>query len=211
MMARDWQLADKTALVPGDNDVANAIRAALTSKGAIVSVTQSGPAQILVNAGADIRNPSSTALDADPNSWAADMERCFEGPRRLTHEVLPSMIKNSFGRIVNVIGTFEPMHFNSEFAAWSAMAAWSKSLTRKVGRHDITINAIQPSLIDSATTHGQWTKKELEVYIKKRIPTGRMCKPEEIANLVVYLVSPYARYITGTIIPIDGGMSRHQH
>ncbi|MFL2687486.1 MAG: SDR family NAD(P)-dependent oxidoreductase, partial [Alphaproteobacteria bacterium] len=152
-----------------------------------------------------------TTLDADPNSWAADMERCFEGPRRLTHEVLPSMIENGFGRIVNVIGTFEPMHFNSEFAAWGAMVAWSKSLTREVGRHDITINAIQPSLIDSATTHGQWSKKELEVYIKKRIPTGRMCTPEEIANLVVYLVSPYARYITGTIIPIDGGMSRHQH
>ncbi len=210
-MARDWQLADKTALVPGDNDVAKAIRTALTSKGATVSATQSGPAQILVNAGADIRNPSSTALDADPNSWAADMERCFEGPRRLTHEVLPSMIENGFGRIVNVIGTFEPMHFNSEFAAWGAMVAWSKSLTREVGRHDITINAIQPSLIDSATTHSQWSKKELEVYIKKRIPTGRMCTPEEIANLVVYLVSPYARYITGTIIPIDGGMSRHQH
>ena len=105
-MARNWQLADKTALVPGDNDVAKAIRTALTSKGATVSATQSGPAQILVNAGADIRNPSSTALDADPNSWAADMDRCFEGPRRLTHEVLPSMIENGFVRIVNVIGTF---------------------------------------------------------------------------------------------------------
>ena len=210
-MARDWQLADKTALVPGDNDVAKAIRAALTAEGATVSATQSGSVQIVVNAGTDIRDPSSTALDADPNSWAADMERCFEGPRRLTHEVLPSMIENGFGRIVNVIGTFEPMHFNSEFAAWGAMVAWSKSLTREVGRHDITINAIQPSLIDSAMTHGQWSKKELEVYIKKRIPTGRMCTPEEIANLVVYLVSPYARYITGTIIPIDGGMSRHQH
>ena len=74
------------------------------------------------------RDPSSTALDADPNSWAADMERCFEGPRRLTHEVLPSMIENGFGRIVNVIGTFEPMHFNSEFAAWGAMVAWRHCL-----------------------------------------------------------------------------------
>ncbi len=210
-MARDWQLAEKTALVPGENDVAEAIRAALKAEGVTVSATRDGSADILVNAAADIRDPSSTALDADSNSWAADMERCFEGPRRLTHEVLPDMINNGFGRIINVIGTFEPMHFNSEFAAWGAMAAWAKSLTRDVGKHDITINCIQPSLIDTTTTRGQWSDDELTDYIQNRIPTGRMCTPEEIATLVVYLTSPFARYITGTIIPIDGGMSRHQH
>ena len=210
-MARDWQLDGKSALVPGENEVCEAIRSALGAEGAAVSAERDGHADILVNAAADIRDPSSTALDVESNSWAADMERCFEAPRRLTHEVLPGMIENGFGRIINVVGGFEPMHFNSEFAAWGAMAAWAKSLTREVGKHGITVNAIQPSVIDCATTRAQWGKDELGAYIEKRIPTGRLCGPDDIAHLVVYLCSPFARYVTGTIIPVDGGMGRHQH
>ncbi|HAA91915.1 MAG TPA: 3-oxoacyl-ACP reductase [Rhodospirillaceae bacterium] len=209
-MARDWQLTGKKALVPGENEVVQAIRAALEAEGAEVSTGPDGNIDIIINAAADIRDPSSTTLDSDSNSWAADMERCFEGPRRLTHDVLPGMIESGFGRIVNVIGSFEPMHFNSEFAAWGAMAAWSKSLTREVGKHGITINAIQPSVIDCAATRSQWSNEDLETYITKRIPSGRMCTPEDIASLTVYLCSPFARYVTGTIIPVDGGMGRHQ-
>ena len=210
-MARDWQLKDKSALVPGDNEVSEAIRTALAAEGASVSKTHTGTVHILINAAADIRDPAKTSIEADSNSWAADMERCFEGPRRLTHEVLPGMIDAGYGRIVNVIGSFEPMHFNSEFAAWGAMAAWAKSLTRDVGKHDITINAIQPSVIDCKETRAQWAAADLENYVSQRIPTGRMSTPKDIADVVVYLTSSYARYITGTIIPVDGGMGRHQH
>jgi 3-oxoacyl-[acyl-carrier protein] reductase len=210
-MARDWQLNDKTALVPGDNDVTDAIRAALAAEGATVMSEREGPVDILVNAAADIRDPSSTALDADSNSWGADMERCFEGPRRLAHSVLPDMIDKGFGRIISVVGSFEPMHFNSEFAAWGATAAWAKSLTREIGKHGITVNLIQPGLIDSKETRALWAGEEMEAYAKKRIPVGRLCAPEDIANLVVFLCSPYARYLTGIILPVDGGMGRHQH
>jgi 3-oxoacyl-[acyl-carrier protein] reductase len=201
-MKRDPQLKGKSALVTGDNDIATAIRAALAAEGCVVTEVHSGPVDILVNAAADLHAPSSTPLELE--SWADDMERCFEAPRGLAHSVLPGMIENKFGRIINVIGSFEPMHFNSGFAAWGAMAAWSKSLTRKVGQHGITVNCVQPGLIETSDARA----KEFEA---NTIPAGRLGKPADIANFVVYLASGYAHYITGTVIPIDGGLSRYQH
>ena len=202
MMKRDSQLKGKTALVTGDNDIASAIREALATEGAVVTDTHSGAVDILVNAAADLHAPSSTPLDSD--TWADDMERCFEAPRQLAHSVLPGMIENKFGRIINVIGSFEPMHFNSEFAAWGAMAAWSKSLTREVGQSGITINCIQPGLIETSDAR-------TDDFDANIIPAGRLGTPADVANFVVYLASGYARYITGTVIPIDGGLSRYQH
>jgi 3-oxoacyl-[acyl-carrier protein] reductase len=201
-MKRDSQLKGKTALVTGDNDIASAIRNALAAEGAVVTEESSGTVDILVNAAADLHSTSSTPLDSA--TWADDMERCFEAPRQLAHTVLPGMIENKFGRIINVIGSFEPMHFNSEFAAWGAIAAWSKSLTREVGQHGITINCIQPGLIETSDAGA----KEFDVDI---VPAGRLGTSADIANFVVYLSSGYARYITGTVIPIDGGLSRYQH
>ena len=165
----------------------------------------------MVNASADIRDPSSTDLCANSASWHDAMDYYFETPRRISHSILPFMIENRFGRIVNIIGSFEPMHFNAEFAAWGAVAAWSKSLSREIGKHGITINSIQPGLIDCHATRTKWSDGEIKSYILKRIPTGRMCEPVEVSHLVTYLCSSFAKYITGTVIPIDGGMARHQH
>lgn len=199
-MERDSQLKGKLALVTGDNVLADAIHAALSAEGATVSKEHSGPVDILVNAAAELHALSSTPLDA---SWVDDMEQNFEGPRLLTHSVLPGMIDKKFGRIINIIGSFEPMHFNSDFAAWGAMAAWAKSLTREVGQHGITINCLQPGYIETSDT-------STDPSLKSKIPAGRLGTPDDIANFVVYLTSGYARYITGAVIPIDGGLRRHQ-
>ena len=211
MMARDWGLKGKKALVTGDNEVAAAIRSALSKEDTLIANSGDTNVHIVVNASADIRDPLSTDLDASSETWCTDMELYFDETRKITHSALPFMIENEFGRVVNVIGSFEPMHFNIEFAAWGAVAAWSKSLTREVGKHGITINAIQPSLIDCETTRKKWSDEELKAYVLKRIPTGQMCKPSDVAHIATYLCSSFARYITGTVIPVDGGMSRHQH
>ena len=211
MMARNWGLKDKKALVTGDNEVATAVRSALSAEGTQIANSGDTNVHIVVNASADIRSPFSTDLGASSETWNADMVHHFDETRKITHSALPFMIENEFGRVVNVIGSFEPMHFNSEFAAWGAVAAWSKSLTREVGKYGITINSIQPSLIDCDTTRKKWLDEELKAYVSKRIPTGQMCKPSDVANITTYLCSSFARYITGTVIPVDGGMSRHQH
>ena len=211
MMARDWGLKGKKALVTGDNEVAAAIRSALSKEDTLIANSGDTNVHIVVNASADIHDPLSTDLDASSETWVSDMELYFDQTRKITHSALPFMIENEFGRVVNVIGSFEPMHFNSEFAASGALAAWSKSLTREVGKYGITINSIQPSLIDCDTTRKKWLDEELKAYVAKHIPTGQMCKPSDVAHTTTYLCSSFARYITGTVIPVDGGMSRHQH
>jgi 3-oxoacyl-[acyl-carrier protein] reductase len=210
-MARNFQLNGKRALVTGDNDIAQAIRVALSDEGALVSKELSGPIDILVNAASEIHVPSNTPIDASSEIWAEDMARHFEAPRQLTHTALPDMIDNGFGRIINVIGSFEPLHYSSEFAVWGALAAWAKSLTREVGQHGITINSIQPGMIDSKNLRANYSNEVLKELEESKIPAGKLGLPIDIANFVVYLSSDYARYITGTVIPIDGGLARYQH
>ncbi len=210
-MARDFQLKGKQALVTGDNDISEAIRVALSNEGVFVSKELSKPVDILVNAASEIHSPYKTPLDASSEAWADDMARHFEAPRQLTHTVLQDMINNGFGRIINIIGSFEPLHYSSEFAAWGALAGWAKSLTREVGQHGVTINSIQPGLIKSQNVSVNHLNKPLKGLQDLKIPAGRLGQPIDIANFVVYLSSGYARYITGTVIPIDGGLSRYQH
>jgi 3-oxoacyl-[acyl-carrier protein] reductase len=210
-MARSFQLNGKRALVTGGNDIAEAIRGSLSNEGALVSKELNGPVDILVNAASEIHVPSNTPLDLSSEAWAEEMTRHFEVPRQLTHAVLADMIDNGFGRIINVIGSFEPLHYSSEFAAWGALAGWAKSLTREVGQHGITVNSIQPGMIDSKNIRTNYSNDTLKDLQETRIPAGKLGQPIDIANFVVYLSSDYARYITGTVIPIDGGLARYQH
>ena len=70
-------------------------------------------------------------------------ERFIRKNDKLSHKVLPSMAAKGHGRIIHVIGSHEPNIFNPEFAAWGALAAWSKSLTRVACRNGTTINLVQ--------------------------------------------------------------------
>ena len=126
------------------------------------------------------------------------MNDLFEKTRQLSHKVLPSMAAKGHGRIIHVIGSHEPNIFNPEFAAWGALAAWSKSLTRVACRNGTTINLVQAGVFEGHPT-------------QDLIPAGRPCKPVDLANLVLFLCSEYAKYINGAIIPVDGGLSRYQH
>ncbi len=200
-MTRDWGLAEKKVLVTGDGEISEAIRQVMAGEGAQIVTPDSSKADILVNAAVALHDPATTPLDAD---WANGFEAYFEAPRKLTHKLLPAMIDNKFGRVINLIGSFEPMHFNMQFAAWGALTGWAKSLTREVGRHGITINMIQAGLIDTAEIRQAFPDGA------KDIPAGRLGTTADIANLVVFLSSPYARYLSGIIIPVDGGLARHQ-
>ncbi len=92
------------------------------------------------------------------------------------------------------------------------MHSWAKGLSREVGRHGITVNCIPPGLIHSEQIlrnyacppeHRQWQTDH-------EIPVGRYGDPADIASLVCFLASPLAGYITGTVIPVDGGLRRYQ-
>jgi 3-oxoacyl-[acyl-carrier protein] reductase len=133
----------------------------------------------------------------------------FTRPRQLTHTILPSMIAGKWGRIINITGKSEPEGLNAAFSAKAAVHAWSKGLSREIGKHGITINCIPPGRIISEQILRNYPEEYRKRHAAEEIPVGEYGQPEDLAVLAVFLASPLARYITGAVIPVDGGLRRY--
>src|SRR5262249_35144538 len=148
-------------------------------------------------------------FDAPKAAWAEGMTLNFWRLRELTHALVPGMRENGFGRIVNLTGTSEPTSFNAASTAKAAVHAWTKGLSREFAQHGITVNCLQPGRIHSEQIDRKYpTDEARQAFCDAEIPMRRFGQPEELADLAVFLTSPRAGYITGTVIPVDGGMSR---
>jgi 3-oxoacyl-[acyl-carrier protein] reductase len=149
-------------------------------------------------------------MDAGEEQWSEAMTLNFTRQRQLTHALLDQMIARKWGRIVNITGKSEPEGINGAFCAKAAMHAWAKGLSREVGRHGITVNSIPPGRIHSEQIRRNYTPEYRKWQADNEIPVGRYGEPEDVAGLVCFLASPLAGYITGTVIPVDGGLRRYQ-
>jgi 3-oxoacyl-[acyl-carrier protein] reductase len=149
-------------------------------------------------------------VDASEETWNEAITLNFTRQRQLTHRLLDQMVARKWGRIVNITGKSEPESLNGAFCAKAAMHAWAKGLSREVGKHGITVNSIPPGRIMSEQIRRNYTPEYRKWQSEHEIPMGRYGEPEDIANLVCFLVSPLADYITGAVIPVDGGLRRYQ-
>ncbi len=149
-------------------------------------------------------------VDASEEQWTEAMTLNFTRQRQLTHRLLDQMIARKWGRIVNITGKSEPDGINGAFCAKAAVHSWAKGLSREVGKHGITINSIPPGRIMSEQIKRNYTPEYRQWQADNEIPVGRYGEPEDVAGLVCYLVSPLGGYITGTVIPVDGGLRRYQ-
>jgi 3-oxoacyl-[acyl-carrier protein] reductase len=154
----------------------------------------------------------SLTLDAPRERWDEGMAINFFRLRELAHALLPGMIENKWGRIISLTGTAEPLTLNVANPAKAAVQAWSKGLSRDVGKYGVTLNCIVPGRILSE----QIMKREPDeaarrAFAQREIAVGRYGDPSELADLVTYLASPRASYITGAVIPVDGGLKRYAH
>lgn len=165
-----------------------------------------GKVEILINCAGGSR---PLPVDAPEDRWVEAMTLNFTRVRQLTHALLPSMEKNGWGRIVNITGKSEPEGLNAAFSAKAAVHAWAKGLSREIGQHGITINSIPPGRIMSEQIRRNYPEDYRKEHAKKEIPMGRYGEPEELAVLAVFLCSPLAGYITGTVMPVDGGLRRY--
>jgi 3-oxoacyl-[acyl-carrier protein] reductase len=165
-----------------------------------------GPVDILMNvAGASMPLP----FDADQEQWERGMVLNFFRIRQLTHELIPDMRSRNWGRVVNFTGTSEPRMLNAAFTAKAAVHVWAKGLSREVAPFNITVNSLQPGRIHSEQIAKRYPTPELErEYAQAEIPMRRFGEPEEIGAVAMFLASPLASYVTGTVIPVDGGSSR---
>jgi len=166
-----------------------------------------GAVDILVNNAGGSRR---FTLDSTEAQWEEAITLNFTRQRQLTHQLLSQMIARKWGRIINITGKSEPEGINGAFAAKAAMHAWAKGLSREVGKHGITVNSIPPGRIDSEQIRRNYTPEFRQHESEHDIPVGEYGQPEDLANLACFLASPRARYITGTVIPVDGGLRRYQ-
>ena len=166
-----------------------------------------GSVDILINNAGGSR---AFDLDSSEEQWEEAMTLNFTRQRQLARALLDQMIERKWGRIVNITGKSEPDGINGAFAAKAAMHAWAKGMSREVGKYGITVNCIPPGRIISEQILRNYTPEYRAWQSENEIPVGEYGQPEDIANLVCLLASPRGRYITGTVIPVDGGLRRYQ-
>jgi 3-oxoacyl-[acyl-carrier protein] reductase len=149
-------------------------------------------------------------IDAPEERWVEAMTLNFTRPRQLTHALLPTMIQNQWDRIINITGKSEPENLNAAFSAKAAVHAWAKGLSREVGKFGITVNSIPPGRIMSEQIRRNYPEDYRKHFAETEIPVRYWGEPEDLAVMAVWLASPLARYVTGAVIPVDGGLRRYQ-
>jgi 3-oxoacyl-[acyl-carrier protein] reductase len=166
-----------------------------------------GGVDILVNSAGGSR---PMPWDSSEERWDEGMTINFTVLRRLTTLLLPGMIDNRWGRVINITGTSEPRGVNVASAAKAAVHAWSKGLSRDLGKYGVTVNCLSPGRIHSEQIDQRLhpDPAEQQRFAKAHIPVGYFGDPEDMAYLIAFLASPLARYITGELISVDGGMHR---
>lgn len=165
-----------------------------------------GRVEILVNCAGGSR---PLPVDAPDEQWEEAMTLNFTRVRQLTHALLPDMMKLGWGRIINITGKQEQVRLNAAYSAKAGVHAWAKGLSKELGRYGITVNSIPPGRIISEQILRNNPEPVRKEFAATQIPAGRFGQPEELAALAVFLSSPVADYISGTVIPVDGGLRRY--
>ena len=177
-------------------------------------VTRYGRLDILVNNAGMIQvgGPTDTALplaELSEKDWDYGIAINLKTAFNVTKAVLPFMLRANYGRIVNVSSTTGPVVSNPRETAYSAakagMVGLSRSLALEVARRGITVNAVAPGWIETASSTAH------EIIAGKNTPVGRPGRPDEIAAAIAFLASESASYITGQLLVIDGGNALQEY
>lgn len=162
--------------------------------------------------------PPTPAAGQDPGLWSKSFQSMVLSIIAITDRVLPGMKARKWGRIITSTssGVVAPIpNLGISNALRLSLVGWSKTLAREVGREGITANIVLPGRVltdrirfldeQKAKREGK-TVAEVEAESTASIPVGRYGKPEEYGNVVAFLASQNASYLTGSVIRVDGGL-----
>lgn len=169
----------------------------------LLPLVEHEPIQILVN-NAGIHD-DAVFPGMQPGQWQRVIDVSLNGFYHVTHALMMPMIRSRWGRIINMssVAALTGNRGQTNYAAAKgALNAATKSLAQEVASRGITVNAIAPGIIESDMIEGKFDAQA----IARLVPMKRAGKPEEVADLVSFLASKRAAYITGQVISVNGGM-----
>ena len=173
------------------------------------TVQQFGRLDILVN-NAGVGDFGKRLHEIDDATWAQVLDVNLTGAFRMTRAVLPQMLKQGKGAIVNISSIASLIGLPSlpvYAASKGALDALTRALAVDYAKEGIRCNVVNPGLIDTPMAAPLMSNSELLDPILSHYPIRRAGKPEEVANMVLYLVSDEASWVTGGTFPVDGGMT----
>jgi 3-oxoacyl-[acyl-carrier protein] reductase len=173
------------------------------------TVKSFGRVDILVN-NAGISGPNVKTWEYDPAAWAQVMRVNLDGPFHCCRALVPQMIANNYGRIVN-IASIAGKEGNPNAPAYSAskagVIALTKSLGKELANHNIAVNCITPAAARTAI-FDQMSQQHID-YMLSKIPRGRFVEVDEIAALVAFCASSDCSFSTGAVFDISGGRATY--
>jgi 3-oxoacyl-[acyl-carrier protein] reductase len=180
---------------------AAAVRQAVTTL-----VAQTGRIDILVN-NAGISAGYVPALELSEQAWQSVVDTNLKGAFNCAQAVVPHMARQRWGRIVNVssiLAEYGTPGHTAYVATKAGLAGMTKVWAREFGPSGITVNAVRPGYI--ATPMNAANPAHLVAQVVAKTPVGRLGEPEDVANVFLFLCSDAASFITGAIVPVDGGL-----
>lgn len=200
-----------------------AVQADVTDPGQLAMLVEAarsahGSVEVLVNnAGGPAAGTHSSITDAQ---WVQSFELTLQSAVRLTNLVLPGMRSAGWGRVINISSYSVKQPLDNMMLSNSlrlAVLGWAKTLAGEVAENGVLVNTVCPGWTDTDRVTALLKQKSLasdasveamRESIMATVPLKRMARAEEIANVIVFLASETASYITGAAIPVDGGAAR---